>query len=151
NGVNGVEINSSGTSGNVVLGNFIGTDQSGTAKLGNGNDGVMIITGAISNNTIGGTATGARNLISGNSGNGDEIKVAGTSGNVVLGNFIGTDQSGTAKLGNTNDGVKIAFAASSNTIGGTGTGAGNLISANGTNGVELSIGASSGNVVLGNK
>ena len=54
-----------GTNHNVVSGNYIGTDASGTADLGNSRIGVWIWDGAQSN-TIGGTTVGERNIISGN-------------------------------------------------------------------------------------
>ena len=61
----GVNITGAGATGNVVQGNYIGTDITGTVDLGNTNDGVLINSGA-ANNTIGGAAAGAGNLISGN-------------------------------------------------------------------------------------
>ena len=48
----------------MVLGNLIGTDIHGTAKIGNF-DGVFLGAGAAAN-TVGGTASGAANVISGN-------------------------------------------------------------------------------------
>ena len=61
----------SGPIGNLVQGNYIGTDSTGTVALGNGRSGVRISsaigsTDSASHNTIGGTAAGAGNLISGN-------------------------------------------------------------------------------------
>ena len=55
NAGDGVEICGSGTTGNVVAGNLIGTDATGEAALPNGADGVQIDSGA-SNNTVGGTS-----------------------------------------------------------------------------------------------
>ena len=49
---------------NIIEGNFIGTDLSGTEDLGNGNNGVGILDSG--NNMIGGATPEARNLISGN-------------------------------------------------------------------------------------
>src|SRR5262249_44391962 len=69
-----------GHSGMVVQGNYIGTDATGTKALGNALDGVLV-NGP--NNTIGGTAAGARNLISGNKGHG--VFIAAASSNVVQG------------------------------------------------------------------
>jgi hypothetical protein len=89
------------TSANLVQGDYIGTDRTGSAAVGNTLNGVEI-TGAA--NTIGGTASGAANIVSGNNV-GVYLGGAGASGNVVLGNFIGTDKNGTAALGNTADGV----------------------------------------------
>jgi hypothetical protein len=129
NGGNGVYIRNTGTSANVVLGNLIGTDKSGTAPLGNGANGVAIVSSA-SANTVGGSAAGSANVISGNSLDGVYLTGNGTSGNVVLGNRIGTDKSGTANLGNAADGVFIDNGATANTIGGTASGAANLIGYN---------------------
>ncbi len=143
----GVEIKDSGTSGNAVLGNLIGTDSSGTVKLGT-LAGVEIRAGA-TGNTIGGTTAGAANVISGSSGPGVEIKDSGTSGNTVLGNLIGTDGSGTAPLGNT-VGVEIRAGATGNTIGGTAAGTANVISADGI-GVEIKDSGTTANTVEGNR
>ncbi len=101
----GVNISDSGTTLNVVEGNFIGTDVTGTLDLGN-NNGVSILSSS-SNNTIGGTTTGARNIISGNNQYGISFYRAGT-GNVVAGNYIGTDKDGTAALGNGSWGIEIS-------------------------------------------
>ena len=71
----------------------------------------------------------------------DGINIAdsGTTGNVVEGNYIGTTADGTGPLGNTVDGVLIENSASNNTIGGTTTGAGNVIAFNGGNGVTVGL------------
>jgi hypothetical protein len=76
----------------------------------------------------------------------DGIVVQG-SGNKIEGSFIGTEPQGPADLGNGDTGVVIV--GSNNTIGGTTLAARNVISANDTNGVQLSSGGS-GNSVLGN-
>ncbi len=146
NDTSGLAIRGSGTSGNVVLGNRIGTDITGTAALGNQGDGLSLVSES-SANTIGGAAPGAGNVISGN--NGDGVDITGfASGYTVLGNLIGTDVTGTAPLGNNGHGILIGNG--QNTIGGTAAGAGNVISANASNGVELSAEGASGNVLLGN-
>ncbi len=56
-------------------------------------------------NTIGGTVGGAADVISGNKGWGVEID--GSSDNLVEGDFIGTDATGTIALGNAQGGVNI--------------------------------------------
>jgi hypothetical protein len=143
----GVELMDAGTSGNVVLGNLIGTDATGTARLG-----VLAgveVRGKATGNTVGGTSAGAANVISGSKGPGVEIKDLGTSGNVVLGNRIGTDKAGTATIGNA-VGVEVRMQARANTIGGTSAGSANVISGNGL-GVEIKDAGTSGNVVLGNE
>ena len=149
NGADGVEIVGDGTTGNTVQGNFIGTDAAGTADLGNSLEGIQILFGA-SRNLIGGTTASARNVIAGNNGSGVRIEAAGTNGNKVKGNFIGTDRGGNADLGNTASGVVILFAASGNVIGGAVAGARNIISGNNGSGVRMEGTGTSGNSVKGN-
>ena len=143
---NGIWITGAGTTGVVVQHNFIGTDVTGTKPLGNANPGVGIGGGA-ANNTIGGTAAGAGNVISGNEEDGILITGQGTSNNAVAGNFIGTDVTGTKPLGNTDDGVQIDGGAANTTIGGTTADAGNVISANGECGIWISDAGTTGVVV----
>lgn len=143
----GVVINSSGTTGTLVKGNFIGTDATGTQALGNGCEGVFIGTGA-SENVIGGATSGAGNLISGNIGNGITIVDVESTGNLIQGNFIGTDVTGTFSLGNADDGVLLL--APSNTIGGVTSAARNLISGNQEQGIRMQGSEASGNIVQGN-
>ena len=69
-----------------------------------------------SNNTIGGTTPRARNLISGNSHIGVDI-FEGATGNLVEGNFIGTNAVGVS-LGNGGDGVLIHGSGFNTTVGG---------------------------------
>ena len=138
------------TSGVVVQGNYIGTNINGTAALGNGGAGIDLGTGAASN-TIGGADPNARNVISGNSGDGIQIFGAGTTGNLVQGNYIGIDAGGTADLGNSQSGVNIWGGASSNTIGGGVAAAGNVISGNDQYGVEIDGLATGSNVVQANR
>jgi hypothetical protein len=117
---------------NLIEGNFIGTDATGTVTLGNAN-GVAVIGGA-ANNTIGGTTAAARNVISGNRFHG--ITTASNSpGTKVQGNYIGTNAAGTAVLANGLYGVSVGGA--NNLIGGTTPGAGNVI-AGGETGVLIS-------------
>jgi CSLREA domain-containing protein len=119
--------------GNKVEGNYIGTDASGTADLGNAGDGVYIW--EADSNTVGGSTTAARNVISGNSGSGVRI-FSGSTRNKVEGNYIGTDATGTAETGNRAAGVAIEDS-SSNIVGGTAAGARNVISGNGHSGVLI--------------
>jgi hypothetical protein len=90
------------TANNVVEGNFIGTDASGTLPRGNFLDGVLINQAG---NRVGGTTPGARNVISDNN-NGSGVSITGVD-NAVEGNYKGTDASGTASLGNSFDGVAV--------------------------------------------
>jgi titin len=117
--------------GNVIAGNYIGTDLSGRTALPNGS-GIDIITS--NNNIVGGTTGGDRNLVSGNRGAGVSL-YTGSSHNLVEGNSIGTDVSATFSVGNGYGVGVYGTGTSANTIGGTGAGAGNLISGNGSNGL----------------
>src|SRR5215210_2089027 len=130
-----------GTTDNQVLGNFIGTDVSGTHP---GNSGVTIQAGA-DNNTVGGTTSAARNVISGNNGYG--VSLSGAH-NKVQGNYIGTNADGAAPLGN-NVGVEIDGGAD-NTIGGTTAAARNVISGNSLFGIRITFTEATGNKVQGN-
>jgi CSLREA domain-containing protein len=145
---NGILINTGGS--NTIQGNYIGTDVTGSVDLGNTLNGVRVES---SNNNIGGTAAGMRNVISGNE-NGVVFTGAAATNNSVQGNYIGTNAAGTGALGNTNFGVVIANGASGTTVGGSGT-AGNLISGNNPSNSALTgagIGVGGGyNIVLGNK
>lgn len=145
----GVEIYGSG---NVVQGNFIGTNAAGTAALGN-ETGVLLSNNNLTgnNNTIGGSAPGAGNLISGNSGDG--IRMNPGSSNVIQGNLIGTDINGTGDLGNDGYGISLSTSASNNTIGGTLAGQGNVIAFNGSESRSsggVGVQSGTGNSILGN-
>src|SRR5262249_60398129 len=116
NGNNGINLGP----GNTVQGNLIGTDVTGLTAVPNGN-GIVVQSG---NGLIGGTAPGARNVVSGNTGDG--IAVGGVNGNVtqVQGNFVGVDITGNAALGNKGSGISTSGAGV--TIGGTTAAARNI-------------------------
>jgi hypothetical protein len=149
NDLDGVDIRGVGTRGTVLQGNFIGTDVTGTSDLGNGDDGVFIDNGA-SDNVIGGLLANQRNIISGNTDDGIEIVDVGTMGNLVQGNFIGLAVNGTDGLGNDDNGIEIHGGASNNIIGGTTSGAGNIISDNSDDGIEIADTGTMGTLVQGN-
>ena len=158
---NGVLIN--GSNNNIVQGNFIGTDVTGTAARGNSLIGVMVSNGS-SNTLIGGSTAGAGNLISGNLQSGIYVSQAGT-GNKIQGNRIGTDVSGSQAVGNASStsipsaGVLISSMAGNRVIVGVdGDGLqdaneGNVISGNFRSGIRIEGGNNdSGNhVIAGNK
>jgi YD repeat-containing protein len=127
-----------------ILGNRIGTDAEGQLARPNLGDGVSIGQSAIGI-SIGGSSTGEGNLISGNVGDGIENFSPGVR---ILGNFIGTDLAGSARLPNSEHGVELQFATGA-VVGGSVPGEGNLISGNLRHGIELVLG-SNGNRILGN-
>ena len=145
---NGVDISESGTTGNVVEGDYIGVTANGAQGLANTEIGVAIYGGA-SANIIGGTAPGAGDVVTGNTIFGVYLSDAGTADNVVAGDLIGTDSTGLTAIGNGSSGVWVQSGASDNTIGGTTPGARDVISANGSNGIDITGAGTTGNVVEG--
>lgn len=129
----GIRLQTGGS--NVVTGNYIGTSAAGTADLGNNASGVMLDNSP--NNTVGGVTPSARNILSGNNQYGVLLNGAGSSGNTVQGNYVGTDLAGALDVGNTLDGINV-LGAPNNSVGGTAAGAGNLVSGNDRHGVSLS-------------
>ena len=84
-----------GVTKNVIFGNYLGTvDAAGASSPGIQQFGIGLFGGPVGN-TIGGSTVGAGNLISGNTAYGIYISDLGTSNNVVQGNLIGTDATGT--------------------------------------------------------
>ena len=146
-GFSGAGIVLDGGSGNLVQGDQIGTVPGSTTALPNG-VGIEVI--GSSSNTIGGTGAGAANLISGNLGDGIELIRSNqdSTANVIMGNLIGTTEDGTPALGNKGNGINVE-GATGNFIGGGDSAAGNVVSANLQNGIELTAGAT-GNVISGN-
>jgi len=139
----------------LVVGNFIGLGPDGSTVAGNRGNG-LVLNGS-SGNIIGGTAPQDRNVIAGNDANG--IAVNGSSHNQILGNYIGTDATGTLDRGNARNGILVTNRAAGNVIG-----PGNVISGNDANGVLINgrarrtavsgnfIGTTAaGNATLGNK
>ena len=138
----GIIITNGGT-GNLIQGNYIGTDLTGTLSLGVQRVGVYV-QGA-SGNTIGGTAAGAGNLISGNIDYGVYFQDDARS-NLVLGNIIGANGAGTNALPNGNAGIfiynpSLLTPTLDNNVGGTTPTARNIISGNNPYGVVLGQGA----------
>src|SRR5262249_10899025 len=146
---------------NVVAGNYIGTDATGTIALSSQTgwtSGVLINGGT--GNRIGADghhvdAVGERNLISGNAACGVNIYQGGQ--NIVAGNYIGTDVTAANLIGNgwyatqNQSGVNIS-GSDGNRIGTDGDGIGdaeerNIISGNLWNGVSI---GGSDNIVAGN-
>ncbi len=113
--------------GNIVQNNYIGAASNGTTRLGNGTYGVNIEDSW--SNTVGGVVAEQRNIISGNGADGVRINNSKAHDNVIQGNYIGLDSTGSALMSNDWDGVKIQLAPNTR-IGGAVSGAGNVISGN---------------------
>ncbi len=140
---------------NVVEGNYVGTNAAGTS-IPTGLDTALAAVDGIdcqdADNTIGGTTPGAGNLISGNQGAGVSLE---GPGNVVQGNVVGTDYTGTKPVPN-GQGIVAGseVAGSVALIGGLSPGAGNLVAFNNGPGVwvfgDPVLGYSAGNSIEGN-
>ena len=133
----------------LVQGNYIGVNAAGTAALGSGLTGVKIEFG--SGNTIGGSASGAGNVIN---ATGDGISIGGvcactTNNNSFQGNLIGTNATGTAALNALFHGIVVGGSTTNLTIGGSTAGAGNVITARATGIIVVQ--TLSGVVIQGNK
>jgi parallel beta-helix repeat protein len=140
----GIFIAGTEASDNLVVGNLIGTDVTGTQAWGNANIGVFLY-GGPHDNTIGGTQAWQRNIVSDNYYAGIGMMEIGTNHNQVVGNYVGTDISGTIDLGNRGHGITMELAASANLI------QGNLSSGNDRAGVCISDQGSNYNIVIGNR
>ena len=141
----GIRIDGQASTQNLIQGNLIGTDKSGTADRGNSNEGILIE--AAGGNTVGGTTSAARNVISANLW-GIRLDGALATGNLIEGNYVGTDVTGNAALGNEINGIIFSNNASHNTVGGTGGGQGNTIAYNVQAGVLVQSGT--GDSILSN-
>lgn len=143
----GVCINDSTSTGNIVSGNYIGTDVNGRSDLGNGMNGVSISNGAYGN-TIGGDTLAKRNILSGNGDPGTSgfgINVSyGSHDNLIIGNYHGTNFDGTYAVGNNNTGVTLGVGVYDNVVQNA------LISGNGISGVALEDIGTTGNRIVGN-
>ena len=136
----GIEVD---TLNNLIEGNFVGTNAAGNTALANGQYGIIV---AGTNNTVGGTAAGAGNLVSGN-GSAGIVVPYGSSGNAIAGNRVGTDATGTQSVcGHSVAGIEIS--GGGNTIGGTQAGAGNIVAFGKSDGVRVD--GQTGNAVLHN-
>lgn len=128
----------------TVTGNLIGTNASGTAALRN--TGYGIYTKTATDITIGGTTAAERNVIAANFKDAINTRF-GTNRITILGNYLGTDITGTQNLGNTDNGIFLAD--TQNAVIGNSTPAGrNIIAGNLLSGIRNS--KSPGTVIAGN-
>jgi len=157
-GIDGTGISvSNGATRNLVQGNYIGVDVTGSVRLtdgsGNAYQRIGVYIQNAGGNTVGGTSAGAGNLISGNLDYGVFVQDESTN-NLVQGNFIGTNVLGAAAVPNSNAGVFLyrptgTATSADNTIGGTTPAARNVISGNEPYGVVVGSRAT-GSLVQGN-
>lgn len=142
-----------GSSNNLIIGNYLGTNVAGTGAKGN-HSGIWIGPNA-NYNTIGGTngvspggaCTGDCNLLSGNLNHG--IVVDHASHNRIVGNFVGVDVNGNSVLMNGDDGVLLGNA-DNTVVGGASAAERNVIAGNKAINVEVGDNGSHHNLVQGN-
>jgi len=146
-GNGGVGITFFNTTASFVQGNRIGVDVSGNA-LGDVGDGILVTGGG--SLQIGGSTSGAGNVISATQGNG--IKIQASSNDTIAGNFIGTNVDGTsADASFANFGTGIFVLNSSNVvIGGPTAASRNIISNAVGSGIQIGADTSTGDVVQNN-
>ncbi|HKX62849.1 MAG TPA: hypothetical protein VJS65_13410, partial [Verrucomicrobiae bacterium] len=128
---------------NVIEGNMFGLRRDGVSSHGNSYRAIILINSSF--NTIGGTNAAQRNVVAGSANAGINL-LLGSSYNRIIGNYVGTDVTGTKARGNYR-GISVS-AGTNNIIGGAGPGERNIISGSGWTGVQLWIGES--NRVVGN-
>jgi hypothetical protein len=129
------------SSGNRVVGCYIGTDVTGTTAAGNGT-GIEIQSGT-TGNLVGGSVVAFRNVISANVAG---IALINATNATIQGNYIGTTADGTAPLGNS-QGI-LATATTNLVVGGSGTGEGNVIAGSAEEGIYITSGT--GALIQGN-
>ena len=126
-----------GATGNTLSGNFVGTTPSGTAALGNGQDGVAIV-GASGNSLIGTTFLQNPfvfyNVLSGNSGNG--LRITNSNDTTVWANFMGLGANNATTVANGGDGLLVSGTSQRTLVGGP-IPMGNGISGNNRHGIEI--------------
>jgi CSLREA domain-containing protein len=95
NGRSGVGLWDQGTDANVIMNNIVGLAPGGDRRVRNLWHGIDMNLG-VSYTIVGGTGPGEHNVIAGNSRQGIEVShAANTSFNRVIGNYVGTDLTGT--------------------------------------------------------
>jgi hypothetical protein len=130
---NGINIGESGDRSyvtNSVKYNYIGTDPTGSFKIGNTSDGIFLGNGAQQN------FIGPGNVLSGQASAGCELLAASVTGNLIFGNIIGLNAAGDAAIPN-NTGVFVANGAYFNEVGSGNPQNGNVISGNTLGGVVI--------------
>ncbi len=141
----GIQLYGNTTFNTTVTGNYIGVNESATDSISN-NIGIEIF-GNSYNNTIGGTTSIERNIISGNGHIG--LRVVNAHDNIIIGNFVGTNRDGTQVLGNY-DGISIESTSTNNRIGGYTSVERNIVSGNTAYGILVFGNGAENNLIVGN-
>ena len=144
----GVRISGGGQ--HLLVGDYIGVTQNGSAA--DGNLVGVLVTGNSTANTIGTNTTGLSgpgNVISGNRSDGIEVVTAAQTR--IVGNYIGTDGSGQKAVPNGGAGVVLAGGTTGTQVGSPTPGDGNVISGNAGSGVRITDADTAGNTVYGNR
>ena len=152
NGGDGILISGTGTSENRVLGSVIGLDATALTSLGNNGTGIRLDDGC-SENVVGGSELGTRNLIGGNWLDGIRIENAGTERNRIIGNWIGIAANAFRARSNgliNGNGITIRDRAGNNDIGGPLAGERNVISGELAHAILISGAGTSRNRIRGN-
>ena len=131
----------------LIIGNIFGLDITGTRKVKADTSDNLVLESGVMNATVGGTSPGERNIISG-ARNGIIFSDPNSYQCSVIGNYIGTDITGTKAIPN-NTGVNM-WTSGNHRLGGMAEGEANLISGNNI-GVQLSGYGVMDNLVLGNR
>jgi len=144
----GVAINTNISHDNIIKGNYIGVNVNAGTTADTISNYYGIAINESYNNVIGGSATGERNIISGNLDGGIAILGLPSTGNSIKGNYIGTNANGTDSIANGNG---ILLSGANNTIiGGAATGEKNVISGNHLAGISMAYFGTRNNIVKGN-
>jgi len=138
----GIVISGEQACNNLIIGCFVGTDVSGSGAGAYTEHGIVLRYGS-NNNRIGGLTDQEHNVVSGNDYG---ISLNQCSNNIIQGNYVGTDVTGTKSIGNAAVGISIDWETDNNIIGGSQPGARNVICGNNT-GVWC---WGSGNIIEGN-
>lgn len=129
-----------------IIGNIIGLNASGTKAISTSTASNVTLESNVMNTIVGGTTPGERNIISG-ANFGVVFSDPNSYQCAVIGNYIGTDITGTKAIPN-HDGI-LMWTSGNHRVGGTRAGEGNLISGN-QNGVQLNGYGVTDNIVIGN-
>ena len=135
----------------VVQGNYIGMDSAGTTAVPNAGGGAHVqgsnsVIGGTTGVNVGGSCTGACNLISGNTGLGLLV----SSDQTIQGNYIGTDVTGLLDRGNSGSGIISNTDSSVITVGGTTAEERNIISGNNGTGLGWGDEGANNDIIQGN-